>query len=744
MQLNRRPSLILLSTATLAALIILGIARYVVRPFPLAHVQSREQCRIFLDRNGDVIRVELAQDEQWRIPVPLNRIAPRLIEATVAVEDQRFFEHGGIDWTAVARAAIDNLRSGRIVSGASTITMQLGRLSTPNEPWGWPRKLRQTCRALHVEYIRDKNWILEQYLNLAPYGGNLVGCEAAARFYFGKPAAELTLAEATMLAGIPQNPVKLRPDRHPDAVRKRQQHVLQRMVEEGMIGTEDLHTARDADAVAAVVERRRRLGTQPGLDLPVEEPIFCRLAAEQCGAFVVQTTLDQKTQTLLRTALTEAANRFPDVADAAGVVIENQTGAVRALVGSLDFSEPRRGQVNAATAPRSPGSALKPFIYLLALEHGSILPQTMLNDEPLGYHEYRPGNFDGKFRGKVTATMALGQSLNTPAVRLLEAVGTRNLLDFLKKCGLRTLPDSDADCGLALALGGVETRLLELTDAYAVLARSGQRRPARFIDPPGKEPGESEPVARPDAVRLLRDMLNHRPLPGSMRPGVCWKTGTSSGFRDAWCFAFDSRHTVGIWLGNKSGASSPNLVGINAAAPVAAHIMNALATDPNTPAWPAHETDEHLVFQPVQACRRTGLRAGPYCRDVLQVQGLRNVTLNTCKDCALHTTKTHAQTENPNKTRANIPENCELRNSNQAPLIKCPSPTVYQAVNRHSVSLPCSAMNADETTEWFVNGEFVGRGAQLPRREFPVGPHTVTCSNPGGSARVEFQVVEAR
>jgi penicillin-binding protein 1C len=759
------------------------VAFHVVRPFPLRQVQSREQCRVFLDRDGDMIRVELGGDEQWRLPVPLSRVSRHLINATLAAEDKRFFDHGGIDWIAVVRAALGNLHHGRIVSGASTISMQLGRLSAPDEPWGWTRKLRQATRALHLEFVRDKDWILQQYLNLAPYGGNLVGCEAAARFYVGKPVAELTLSEASLLAGIPQHPVKLRPDRHPAAARRRQRHVLERMLEDGMITGDEFQAVLDADAVGRVREHRGQASKNAqALGLPLDEPLFCRLAAGECPLPMVQTTLDRSVQDLLRTALIERVAELSGVADAAGVIIENRTGAIRALVGTVDFCEPRSGQVNAATSVRSPGSALKPFIYLMAIEQGLILPGTKLLDEPLGYEDYRPGNFDDEFRGEVTATRALSESLNTPAVRLLEKVGIENALERLKECGLRSLPDAEADCGLALALGGVGVRLLDLTNAYAVLARDGKWMPARFtvtLEPAvpggktrrvstaedcrlqGEEFGqvpwcpqsstvkhgvwvrqkrttgsrENAPMFNPDAVVLLREMLNALPLPGCDRSGVCWKTGTSSGFRDAWCFAFDSRFTVGIWLGNKSGTPSRSLVGIEAAAPVAARVMNALA-GPGICAWT--EADEGQgALALISVCRASGLRAGPYCHETESVPGLRNVPLRHCSVCGV---RDLADDQMERGLGAGTVENCEVRKSML--LIQSPEPGVYLTLDDSGVEISCVSVGGDNECEWFVDGEFAGRGPGLSQIRFTPGMHTVTCTMPesGASARVQFSV----
>ncbi len=767
------------------------VAFHVVRPFPLRQVQSREQCRVFLDRDGDMIRVELGGDEQWRLPVPLSRVSRHLINATLAAEDKRFFDHGGIDWIAVVRAALGNLGHGRIVSGASTISMQLGRLSAPDEPWGWTRKLRQATRALHLEFVRDKDWILQQYLNLAPYGGNLVGCEAAARFYVGKPVAELTLSEASLLAGVPQHPVKLRPDRHPAAARRRQRHVLQRMLEERMITVDEFQAALAADAVGQVREHRGLASKNAqALGLPLDEPLFCGLAAGECPLPVVQTTLDRSVQDMLRTALVGRVAELSGVADAAGVIIENRTGAVRALVGTVDFCELRRGQVNAVTSVRSPGSALKPFIYLMAIEQGLILPGTKLLDEPLGYKDYRPGNFDDEFRGQVTATRALSESLNTPAVRMLEKVGIENALERLKECGLRSLPDADADCGLALALGGVGVRLLDLTNAYAMLARGGKWMPPRFTValepavPCGKlEPAvpcgktrpvstaedrslqgegcglaswrpqscavehggwvwqrtagsrESAPMFNPGAVVLLREMLNALPLPGCDRSGVCWKTGTSSGFRDAWCFAFDSRFTIGIWLGNKSGTPSRSLVGVEAAAPVAARVMNALA-DPDICAWSeADERRSALVL--ISVCRASGLRAGPYCHQTESVAGLRDVPPRHCPVCGV---RNLADARVADGLEAGTDGNCEVRKSML--LIQSPEPGVYLTLDDSGVEISCVSVGGDNECEWFVDGEFAGRGPGLSQIRFTPGMHTVTCTMPesGASARVQFSV----
>ncbi len=663
-------------------------------PFPDAELLARPPSRAFFDRDGNLLRLELGWHDCWLLPVDLDAISPHLVAATLAAEDRRFWQHAGIDWLAVGRAVRANLAGRRVASGASTLSMQLARLAVPGEPPGWRRKFKQTARAIDLERRFAKEWILEQYLNHAPYGGNLVGAEAAARHYFGKPARDLTLPEATLLAGLPQRPATLRPDRHPAAARRRQRYVLNQLAKHRPDLKLDPHTLATLPLELATPDRRARL-------FPAREPHFCRLAGRQTSAATIHTALDSQLQTILRTALAAQADHLAGVADGAAVVIENQGGLVRGLVGTLDFAALPAGQVDAANARRSPGSALKPFLYLAALDRGLIVPNTRLDDHEMAMPNYRPGNFDGHFRGQVRAVDALTQSLNTPAIRLLRELGPEEFLATLRQCGLRTLDRDAGEYGLALALGGGEVTLLELANAYAGLARGGHFHAWSCLDEPPPTPASSHPFA-PDAVWLLNDILANLPLPGAAGLPLAWKTGTSNGLRDAWCIAFNRDVTIAVWLGNKDGTAAANLVGASAAAPVVANLFLALYRATPPPPVQAAATG----LQAIAVCARSGLATTISCTTTEPAWRPADVLLRQCRLCRPQAA-------------------AELAPSPTPPIhLLSPAATTYIATDG-TLELPVRTTAAGPAT-WFLDGRLWRRETGDFHATFPLGTHTLT------------------
>lgn len=557
----------------------LAIATYytlsAIFPFPLAEmeaVKNRAISTFVLDRDGNVLRAFPSANDSWMYWVKLGKTSPYLRQATIAVEDERFESHLGVDPIAVVRAAWSNVTSMRTVSGASTIPMQVMRL-LEDRPRTFDNKLVESFRALQLSGLLGKDEIMEWYLNLAPYGGNIVGVEAASLLYFHKHSSDLTLAEAALLAGLPQSPSRLRPDIYLDRAMKRRDHVLRRMRECEFI---------DDEALTRALEETADIHRNP---FPFDAPHLAQFAREQreCGN-VLQTTIDRRIQQKSLAILREqiATLRPGGVSNGAVVVIDNRTAEVLALVGSCDFySREDDGEVNGAVAPRSPGSALKPFTYALAFEKGLCTPGAILADVPAVYRDFEPENFDHTFRGPVTAREALATSLNLPAVTLLQETGQESLYALLKETGISTLTKGADYYGLALTLGSTEATLLDLTNSYAALARLGVYRPYRLLrDDPA---GEERRILSEGASYLIADILSDADragrrslLSGPSRLKIAWKTGTSYGRRDAWTIAYTPDYTVGVWVGNFSGKPSAELVGIHAAAPIAARIVEHL------------------------------------------------------------------------------------------------------------------------------------------------------------------------
>ena len=577
---------------------------------------------LFRDREGNPVHVEPGADWTLRFPVPLSELPPHLIAVTLAAEDRNFFGHDGVDLCAAARAGLQLAANGRIVSGASTVTMQLVALAEGRRERSFARKFVQMCEARNLELRRSKEEILEEYLNRLPYGGKIYGVEAAARHYFGHSARELTLAESVMLAGIPQRPNRLRPDRFPEAARERRDRVLAMLVRQGALS--------EADAVAVAAERLRfRDFSRPAFPRAADPQFFLWLREREPNLRgEARTTADASVCGVVGTAVRSALEESFSVRDGAAVVVENATRSVRAFLGTVDFSSPKDGQVNAALARRSPGSLLKPFIFGEAINAGLLVADTVLDDSPLTLADYRPGNFSGTYLGKVSARTALSKSLNTPAVRVLRDLGPERVFRVLDAFGVRFAPEATPErAGLSLALGGAETNLVRHAEANAARA-SGGVTPPRRVRATGRPRPPRERVWSAGAAEMTLRMLRETPLPGAEHLPVAWKTGTSNGLRDAWCVAVTPEWTVAVWFGNKSGAPAPELVGAEIAAPVAGRILAALYRGRVPAPW-----NDAAPFRAERLCAASGLRAGDFCAETRTGTALVGVPLRVCGSC---------------------------------------------------------------------------------------------------------------
>ena len=552
------------------ALVVLWFLAWVF-PFPQQLLQSERTSLTITDRQGHPLMTFLDGRDCWNFPLALHHIDANLQQAIISAEDQNFYYHNGVDYLAVLRAVIGNLTGLWRYSGASTITMQTIRLLQPRPRNLWSKAI-EAFRAWQLERLSSKRQILQIYLNRTPYGGNLIGIEAAARKYFGKHAYELSLAQASLLAGLPQSPSRYRPDRRPGRARQRRDYVLRRMYEDGYISLDRRRQA--AVECTEVVQSDRSFIA----------PHYCYLVKDKYpGRRQLRTTIDWRQQRLAENLLRQTLVSLDgeNISNGAVVVVENASGAVRALVGSGDFFCRRfNGQVNGATSRRSPGSTLKPFTYALSFARGLATPATVIADIPLSQGQYRPQNYDQGFRGPVSASTALAQSLNIPAVLLQERLGTENLLQWLRQAGLKSLEPSSDRYGLALTLGSCEVTLLELVEAYAVIARLGIHLPLRFLEEDPKRSGQR--LLSAGACYLAASILRHDNLrlstvhvAADSQP-FAWKTGTSSGHKDAWTVLFSPRYTIGVWMGNFDGRPSPRLVGAEVAAPLAYRIFREL------------------------------------------------------------------------------------------------------------------------------------------------------------------------
>jgi len=535
-----------------------------------------ETSHVVLDRDGRLLRAYATTEGRWRLPATEKDVDPRFLKLLFAYEDKRFWTHHGVDIAALMRAAVQFVSSGHIVSGGSTLTMQVARLLEPREHRSLDAKLRQIARALELEHALSKPQILALYLTLAPYGGNLEGIRAASLSYFGKEPRKLSLAEAALLVALPQSPESRRPDRSPEVARAARDRVLDRAAAAGVMPRDEA-----ARAKREPVPHERK-------PLPVLAPHAAdQVVAGEPDKRIHRLTIDASLQKTLQELARERAHALGPKISVAIIAVDNDTGEVRARVGSADyFDERRSGQVDMTQALRSPGSTLKPFIYGLAFEDGLLHPETLIDDRPVRYGSYTPENFDLTFQGTVTVRRALQMSLNVPAIAVLGNVGVSRLSARLTQTGAAlVLPKGEAP-GLAMGLGGVGIKLSDLTMLYTGLARQGAALPLRERE----SENAIEPFPRrlldPVAAWYVGNILIGAPPPDNAMPGrIAFKTGTSYGYRDAWAVGYDGRMTIGVWVGQADGAPVPGLYGRGSAAPI---LFDAFSRSGTAPAPLAH------------------------------------------------------------------------------------------------------------------------------------------------------------
>jgi penicillin-binding protein 1C len=562
-----------MSGAVVVGLAVIVIAELGVRATPLpdmARVTARSQ--VITDKDGGILWAFLASDQRWRLETHPGDVDPQYLRLLIAYEDKRFYTHRGVDPLALVRATWQAVRYGRVVSGASTLTMQTVRLLQP-EARALSAKVRQIFAALKLERRYSKEKILSAYLTLAPFGGNIEGVRAASLSYFGKEPTRLSARQAALLVSLPQSPEALRPGRSPARARDAAEGVLQRLAARGVEtgassasrpgGPPLTRGARSISRLAPhLAERLRRASPH--------EPL-------------IRTTIDARVQTRAE-AIARAAVAGTEGVNAAILVVRLKDMSVAAYVGGADFyDDTRAGQFDHVEAIRSPGSALKPFIYAMAFERLIVHPDTIITDEPIDYDGYEPENFDASYSGDMKVRTALIRSVNTAAVSILHEVGPTHFMSRLRSVGapLKT-ENSDDQAGLAIALGGGGMTLADLTRLYAGLASGGRVAPLRLRSDDPQPP--SVRLVSPAAARAVTEILaDIQPPQGFARRTsqdggrrIAFKTGTSYGFRDAWAVGYDREHAVGVWIGRPDGTPHLGAYGISAAAPLMLQVFDAL------------------------------------------------------------------------------------------------------------------------------------------------------------------------
>ncbi len=686
---------------------LVGIALFIIAwfalPFPAEEYRRYDASRCITDRNGEILRTTLNSTGQRCLPIKLEDAGEWLPNALVATEDKRFHEHAGVDFIAIARAIGQLAWHREVVSGASTISTQLIRLVKPR-PRNLLSKGVEAFRALQMETVFTKEEILEQYINRTPFGGNLVGIRAASLHYFSREPADLSLKEASLLAGVPQSPSRLRPDRHPADAIIRRNHVIKRMAE------------------CSFIDRRQQLTTirTPIILEPWTPPFYAPHFVDAVLQGILPaspgtssgTTLDLRLQQLSEDILKQHPSR--KASGAAIIIVDVQSGDILAMVGSPDFTDARNaGQVNAALASRSPGSTLKPFAYALAFDRGLLTPGESLPDMPLNGPHYLPENYDGVFRKNIPARQALLQSLNLPAIEVLRRVRQESFLELLQHLELKTLNETRAHYGLNLILGGGEVRLLDLARAYAKLAHPGTND---FISP------EARFIVAEILSGEERDLTVFGQARNERFPRVAWKTGTSARNRDAWTIAWNPQYVVGVWRGNPDGSSCPGLNGIQDAAPLALEIFNRLYPQGDAP-W--FERPVGLLRRRI--CADSGLPANTGCRNTVTDDFIPGISRTaTCNKQCLSQLATHA-------TGDSTPR-----------IIRPLDGQTLARVNPGQPARMALQAEASSNIFWFVNGTFLARSGDGRPLTLNLGrgTHEITCTTLSGKSDRARIVVE--
>ena len=754
----RKKKLIILAGIPLAFLLV-----SVSSPFDKGELHKPPSQAIY-DKDGRILRVFLSPDEKWRMPCRLDEISPYLKKATITVEDRFFYQHPGINPWSLIRALYLNIKHGKIISGGSTITMQVARMMEHRERTLFS-KIIEIIRALKLELYYSKDEILEFYFNMAPYGGNIEGIEAACYYYFQKSPAEISLSQTALLTAIPNSPRQLNPERHPQRVKEKRDEMLKYLWKRRVVTDQEYSRSVSEEMVIE----------NPGM--PFSAPHFTDLA-HRCypNKMRMHTTLDREIQGKCEVTLRKHLRKWRSmgITNGAVVVIENKTNSLRGLVGSYDFfDESNSGQVNGAISPRSPGSALKPLLYAYGIDKGLITPSAILCDVPVNYAGYTAENYDGKYHGVVTAREALVRSLNVPAVLLLAKVGVPDFIFFMQEGGISTINPNQVSFGLSLILGGCDVKLIELANLYSTLANRGKYRPVRYCRDEPLRGGKR--ILSAGASYIITELLAEvvRPdLPvywefSLDRAKVAWKTGTSYGHRDAWSVGYTKGFTVGVWVGNFDGRSTPELVGAQIAGPILFDVFDAISGK-----------DEHKWFtRPVsvstrKVCARSGMVPNEDCCHTVEESYLPGVS--PTGKCRIHETVYIDEKTGYRLCKSDLQERSYKRKvfevwppevatwmerngypldkipsllpvsqrimAGKGPIIRSPDASCQYRVRRgvsleyQKILLDASVENSVNKIFWFLDGELIWSGDPgIKTFIYPeVGEHLLVCQDDHG------------
>ncbi|HTL08739.1 MAG TPA: penicillin-binding protein 1C [Chitinophagaceae bacterium] len=717
---------------------------------------------IITDNKGEVLHAFLTADQQWRMKTALNEISPLLRKTIIAKEDKYFYQHPGINAIAMVRAFTVNLLHMKRSSGASTITMQVARAMEPR-PRTYLSKCIEMFRALQLEYKYSKDEILQLYLNLVPYGGNLQGVKAASILYFGKNPDHLSLAEITALSIIPNRPSSLVIGKNNDLIIKERNRWLRKFAAEKVFTEKEIK-----DALEEPLTARRG-------QVPAYIPHLALLLKKR-GGDIIHSTVDLHTQLTVENLVADYARSLSlkNIRNAAVVVMNNQTKQVLAYIGSANFYDTTDGgQVNGAAAIRQPGSTLKPLLYGLCIDQGLLTPKTVIADVAVNYQGYAPENYDKKFNGNVTMEYALEHSLNIPAVTSLRMLGKDKLVETLASCQFQQIKKDRQKLGLSLILGGCGASLEELTGLYSSFASDGVYTPPVYHleDTVRKKWGVLSPAAN-FMINETLSKVNRPDFPLNWQstehmPKIAWKTGTSYGRRDAWSIGYNKHYTISVWTGNFSGQGIPELSGANIATPLLFKIFNTIDYD----------SDEDWFTQPAdcgfrQVCAETGLLPNVFCTDLVtdyfipllssakQCDNTRelmvspNEKISFCPACAPATgykkkwykmiaADMQAWMQDNGVAYAQVPPHnpaCEKIFTEAGPAITSPANgTEYLISKSHPqpIQLSCRAAPDASKLYWYINNKFY-KACNKAEKPFFVpdeGPVKISCTDDKGRNR---------
>ena len=717
---------------------------------------------IITDNKGTVIHAFLTPDQKWRMKTELNEISPLLRKTILAKEDRYFYQHPGINLLAVGRAFVKNVLRMKRTSGASTITMQVAR-ALEHRPRTLMSKVIEMFRALQLEWKYSKDEILQLYLNLVPYGGNIEGVKAASLLYFQKDPDHPSLAEITALSIIPNRPSSLVVGRNNDRIMEERNRWLQKFAGDNVFTEKEIE-----DALAEPLTARRH--TVPKLAPHLAYKLKRRGDAE------INSSIDLNMQLKTETLVAEYARsqKLRNIRNAAVVIIDNKTHRVLSYVGSASFTDTTdAGQVNGASAVRQPGSTLKPLLYALCFDQGLLTPRQVVTDVPVNYQGYAPENYDRRFHGYVSIEFALEQSLNIPAVNALQQLGTDRLIDALSSASFTQIQHDRRKLGLSMILGGCGTTLEELTGLFSCFASDGKFYSPAFTNDQPLQAGRQ--LISPAATFMINEILSKVNRPDfpinwtatERMPKIAWKTGTSYGRRDAWSIGYNRQYTVGVWVGNFSGVGVADLSGANVATPLLFKIFNTIDYDSDE-AWFSAPADCGIR----QVCSETGMVPGPQCTQLVsdyfiplisstlpcnnrqEIMISANGKISYCRACApaagyqkkwyrIISPDMQSWMADNNVPYEKIPEHnpdCEELIKGAAPVIHSPSNGMEYLISKKNpepLLLSCKTSNDVSKVYWYINDKFYKSAAAGEKQFFlpDEGPVKISCTDDRGRTR---------